>query len=89
MDDDSNYSAKTLDFPKIRPIKDDNLTGTKTGRLELIAEYKLNGVVASMGIVQTISERGRNGCDSLLLAFMDAKVRLLDLYLATNRITLN
>jgi cleavage and polyadenylation specificity factor subunit 1 len=47
---------------------------TSSGRLELVAQYKLNGTIATMGVVKTSSPRGKEGCDSLLLGFSDAKV---------------
>ena len=65
---------KALAFPKLKPLKNDLLEST-SGRLELVAQYKLNGNVASMGIIRTVSPRGKQGCDSLLLAFNDAKVQ--------------
>jgi cleavage and polyadenylation specificity factor subunit 1 len=50
------------------------MTGKTSGRLELVAQYKLNGTIATMGVVKTTSPRGKEGCDSLLLGFSDAKV---------------
>jgi cleavage and polyadenylation specificity factor subunit 1 len=63
-------------YPKLQPIAAHTLTKGRLGRLELVAQYKLSGTVTSMGVVRTSSERGKEGCHSLLLAFSDAKVRL-------------
>ncbi|KAG1061894.1 hypothetical protein G6F42_027559 [Rhizopus arrhizus] len=65
----------TLEFPKIKPIKHKDIAESSSGRLELVAQYKLNGTIATMGVVKTSSPRGKEGCDSLLLGFSDAKVR--------------
>lgn len=64
---------KALVYPKLRPLKKDVL-GTNSGRLELVAQYKLNGNIATMGVIRTSSARGNQGCDSILLGFNDAKV---------------
>jgi cleavage and polyadenylation specificity factor subunit 1 len=69
---------KELVYPKIQPIASDTLKTSRVGRLDLVAQYKLSGTVTSMGVVRTSSERGKEGCHSLLLAFSDAKVRLAD-----------
>lgn len=63
-------------YPQLRPAKN-GLLDTSSARLELVAQYKLNGNVSSMGVVRTSSPRGKQGCDSLLLAFNDAKVGLM------------
>lgn len=63
-------------YPQLRPAKN-GLLDTSSARLELVAQYKLNGNVSSMGVVRTSSPRGKQGCDSLLLAFNDAKVGLI------------
>ncbi|KAI9489620.1 CPSF A subunit region-domain-containing protein [Zychaea mexicana] len=76
---------QALAFPKLKPLKND-LLESSSGRLELVAQYKLNGNVASMGIVRTASPRGKQGCDSLLLAFNDAKMSLLEWSPSTNSI---
>jgi cleavage and polyadenylation specificity factor subunit 1 len=57
----------------MKPLKK-NFTDKTSGRLELVAQYKLNGTIATMGVVKTTSPRGKEGCDSLLLGFSDAKV---------------
>lgn len=44
-----------------------------------MAQYSLNGTIATMGVVRTSSPRGKEGCDSLLLGFEDAKVKI-DIY---------
>ncbi|KAI8646973.1 CPSF A subunit region-domain-containing protein [Parasitella parasitica] len=54
--------------------------------LELVAQYKLNGTIATMGVVKTNSPRGKEGCDSLLLGFSDAKMSLLEWSPSTNSI---
>lgn len=53
----------------------ENIADSSSGRLELVAQYKLNGTIATMGVVKTSSPRGKEGCDSLLLGFNDAKVK--------------
>jgi len=45
-------------------------------RLELVATYRFNGVITSMGVIRT-SSSGQHGLDSVLVSFKDAKVRLL------------
>ncbi|CAG8638902.1 15184_t:CDS:10, partial [Funneliformis caledonium] len=70
-------------FPTLKPAA--NPSSSKTAHLELVAQYKLFGNIASMGVVRTISS-GINGMDSLLLSFKDAKVSLLEWSLATNSI---
>lgn len=70
-------------YPKLKPLDQE---AASSGRLELVAQYKLNGNVASMDIVRTSSPRGKQGCDSLLLAFSDAKMSLLEWSPATNSI---
>ncbi|KAI9364067.1 CPSF A subunit region-domain-containing protein [Pilaira anomala] len=75
----------TLTFPKLKPLKK-NTADKTSGRLELVAQYKLNGTIATMGVVKTTSPRGKEGCDSLLLGFSDAKMSLLEWSPATNSI---
>ena len=58
-------------FPTLKPAA--NPSSSKTAHLELVAQYKLFGNIASMGVVRTVSS-GINGMDSLLLSFKDAKV---------------
>ena len=43
-------------------------------RLELVASYRLNGIITSMGVIRT-SSSGQHGLDSILVSFKDAKVR--------------
>lgn len=62
-----------MTFPKLKPLTK-SIADKTSGRLELVAQYKLNGTIATMGVVKTTSPRGREGCDSLLLGFSDAKV---------------
>ncbi|KAL9551200.1 hypothetical protein MBANPS3_004376 [Mucor bainieri] len=79
----------TLEFPKIKPIKQQqhkDIAESSSGRLELVAQYKLNGTIATMGVVKTSSPRGKAGCDSLLLGFSDAKMSLLEWSPETNSI---
>ncbi|KAL7332399.1 mRNA cleavage and polyadenylation factor subunit [Mucor circinelloides] len=76
----------TLEFPKIKPIKHKDIAESSSGRLELVAQYKLNGTIATMGVVKTSSPRGKEGCDSLLLGFSDAKMSLLEWSPETNSI---
>ncbi|KAI8889133.1 hypothetical protein K501DRAFT_239493 [Backusella circina FSU 941] len=61
-------------------------TDLSSGRLELVAQYKLNGTIATMGVVRTTSPRGKEGCDSLLVGFNDAKMSLLEWSPSTNSI---
>jgi hypothetical protein len=42
-------------------------------RLELVASYRFNGVITSMGVIRT-SSSGQHGLDSILVSFKDAKV---------------
>ncbi|KAI8973376.1 CPSF A subunit region-domain-containing protein [Mycotypha africana] len=74
---------KSLIFPKLKPS---TLEEKTLGRLELVAQYKLNGTIATMGVVRTHSPRGKDGCDSLLLGFQDAKMSLLEWSPSTNSI---
>ncbi|KAI9321430.1 CPSF A subunit region-domain-containing protein [Dichotomocladium elegans] len=78
-----NQDEQALVYSKLRPLKDGPLE-TSSGRLELVAQYKLNGNVASLGIVRTSSPRGKQGCDSILVAFNDAKMSLLEWSPSTN-----
>ncbi|KAI9004902.1 CPSF A subunit region-domain-containing protein [Phycomyces nitens] len=68
---------QTLVYPKLKLLKK-SLMDTTKGRLELVAQYKLNGSVSAMGVVRTSTARGKAGCDSLLLGFNDAKMSLLE-----------
>ncbi|KAG2188997.1 hypothetical protein INT44_004139 [Umbelopsis vinacea] len=76
-----------LVYPKIQPIASDTLKTSREGRLDLVAQYKLSGTVTSMGVVRTSSERGKEGCHSVLLAFSDAKMSLLEWSPATHSVT--
>jgi cleavage and polyadenylation specificity factor subunit 1 len=58
----------------MKPVKK-STADSSSGRLELVAQYKLNGTIATIGVVKTTSPRGKEGCDSLLLGFSDAKVK--------------
>lgn len=42
-------------------------------RLEMVASYRLNGIITSMGVIRT-SSSGQHGLDSILVSFKDAKV---------------
>ncbi|KAF9111435.1 Cleavage and polyadenylation specificity factor subunit 1 [Mortierella sp. AM989] len=46
-------------------------------RLELVASYRLNGIITSMGVIRT-SSSGQHGLDSILVSFKDAKMSLLE-----------
>ncbi|KAF9961999.1 Cleavage and polyadenylation specificity factor subunit 1 [Mortierella alpina] len=46
-------------------------------RLELVATYRFNGVITSMGVIRT-SSSGQHGLDSILVSFKDAKMSLLE-----------
>ncbi|KAI1302103.1 Cleavage and polyadenylation specificity factor subunit 1 [Mortierella claussenii] len=46
-------------------------------RLELVAGYRLNGIITSMGVIRT-SSSGQHGLDSILVSFKDAKMSLLE-----------
>ncbi|KAI8072997.1 CPSF A subunit region-domain-containing protein [Gongronella butleri] len=70
-------------YPPLIPLGND---ATTSARLELVSQYKLNGSIASMGVIRTTSPRGKQGCDSLLLAFDDAKMSLLEWSPETNSI---
>ncbi|KAI8084961.1 CPSF A subunit region-domain-containing protein [Halteromyces radiatus] len=80
-DDDS-----TLPYPNLTPL-DNDIASTNSARLELVAQYNLNGTITTMGVIRTCSPRGKEGCDSLLLGFEDAKMSLLEWSPATNSIT--
>ncbi|KAF8929108.1 Cleavage and polyadenylation specificity factor subunit 1 [Dissophora ornata] len=45
--------------------------------LELVASYRLNGIITSMGVIRT-SSSGQHGLDSILVSFKDAKMSLLE-----------
>ncbi|CAO3589395.1 unnamed protein product [Absidia cylindrospora] len=68
-DDDDDIA---LSYPTLIPL-DNDIAATRSGRLELVAQYNLNGQLP-MGAIRTCSPRGKEGCDSLLLGFEDAKV---------------
>ncbi|KAI8337525.1 CPSF A subunit region-domain-containing protein [Chlamydoabsidia padenii] len=72
-------------FPTLTPLQDD-IAATSSARLELVAQYNLNGTIATMGVIRTCSPRGKEGCDSLLVGFEDAKMSLLEWSPATNSI---
>lgn len=42
-------------------------------RLDLVASYRLNGIITSLGVIRT-SSSGQHGLDSVLVSFKDAKV---------------
>ncbi|GAB5591624.1 mRNA cleavage and polyadenylation factor subunit [Umbelopsis nana] len=86
FDQDMEQTLKELVYPKLQPIAAHTLTKGRLGRLELVAQYKLSGTVTSMGVVRTSSERGKEGCHSLLLAFSDAKMSLLEWSPATHSV---
>ncbi|KAG0002046.1 Cleavage and polyadenylation specificity factor subunit 1 [Entomortierella chlamydospora] len=46
-------------------------------RLELVASYRLNGIITSIGVIRT-SSSGQHGLDSILVSFKDAKMSLLE-----------
>ncbi|KAF8979797.1 Cleavage and polyadenylation specificity factor subunit 1, partial [Entomortierella lignicola] len=46
-------------------------------RLELVASYRLNGIITSLGVIRT-SSSGQHGLDSILVSFKDAKMSLLE-----------
>ncbi|KAF9917040.1 hypothetical protein BX616_002095 [Lobosporangium transversale] len=46
-------------------------------RLELVASYRMNGSITSMGVIRT-SSSGQHGLDSILVSFKDAKMSLLE-----------
>ncbi|KAF9438833.1 Cleavage and polyadenylation specificity factor subunit 1 [Entomortierella beljakovae] len=46
-------------------------------RLELVASYRLNGIITSMGVIRT-SSSGQHGLDSILVSFKDAKQEFLN-----------
>ncbi|EIE79461.1 hypothetical protein RO3G_04166 [Rhizopus delemar RA 99-880] len=76
-----------LTYPKLKPLKKGGMiSDTTLGRLELVAQFKMNGIITTMGTVRTNSPRGREGCDSLLLGFSDAKMSLLEWSSSTNSI---
>ncbi|ORX60565.1 hypothetical protein DM01DRAFT_1300393 [Hesseltinella vesiculosa] len=70
-------------YPSLNALENNVIS---TARLELITQFKLQGSVADMGIIRTCSPRGNQGCDSLLLAFDDAKMSLLEWSPETNTI---
>ncbi|KAL4213346.1 CPSF A subunit region-domain-containing protein [Rhizopus microsporus] len=77
---------RNLTYPKLKPLKKDVVVDSTSGRLELVAQFKLHGIISTMGTVRTNSSRGKEGCDSLLLGFSDAKMSLLEWSSATNSI---
>ncbi|KAK3837510.1 MAG: CPSF A subunit region-domain-containing protein [Linnemannia gamsii] len=54
-------------------------------RLELVASYRFNGVITSMGVIRT-SSSGQHGLDSILVSFKDAKMSLLEWSFSTHSI---
>ncbi|KAJ3013404.1 Cleavage and polyadenylation specificity factor subunit 1 [Thoreauomyces humboldtii] len=58
----------------------------KIARLELHAQFRLQGNVTSMGVVRTSTSNGLKGMDSLLLSFRDAKMSLIEWSPATYNI---
>lgn len=66
-----------MTYPKLKPLKKDVVVDSTSGRLELVAQFNLHGIISTMGTVRTNSSRGKEGCDSLLLGFSDAKVRYI------------
>ncbi|OAD04850.1 hypothetical protein MUCCIDRAFT_139582 [Mucor lusitanicus CBS 277.49] len=84
---DNNNDDDDEDDTAHMPIKQHkDIAESSSGRLELVAQYKLNGTIATMGVVKTSSPRGKEGCDSLLLGFSDAKMSLLEWSPETNSI---
>src|SRR5690554_2446764 len=55
-------------------------------RLELVASYRFNGIITSMGVIRT-SSSGQHGLDSILVSFKDAKVRSLHTVLNSTLLT--
>ncbi|KAI8969822.1 CPSF A subunit region-domain-containing protein [Pilobolus umbonatus] len=80
-----NETDETIPFPKIRHNGREPMDAS-SGRLELVAQYKLSGTITTMGVVKTASARGKEGCDSLLVGFADAKMSLLEWSPSTNSI---
>jgi len=52
----------------VEPLQADQLP-----RLDLVASYRLNGIITSLGVIRT-SSSGQHGLDSVLVSFKDAKV---------------
>ncbi|KAJ3189114.1 mRNA cleavage and polyadenylation factor subunit [Gaertneriomyces sp. JEL0708] len=59
----------------------------RIARLRLVHEEYLNGIITSIGTVRTATGVGAQGLDSLLLAFKDAKVCLLEWSVADHTLT--
>ncbi|KAG0089651.1 Cleavage and polyadenylation specificity factor subunit 1 [Podila epicladia] len=56
----------------VEPLQADQLP-----RLDLVASYRLNGIITSLGVIRT-SSSGQHGLDSVLVSFKDAKMSLLE-----------
>ncbi|KAG0331722.1 Cleavage and polyadenylation specificity factor subunit 1 [Podila humilis] len=56
----------------VEPLQADQLP-----RLDLVASYRLNGIITSLGVIRT-SSSGQHGLDSILVSFKDAKMSLLE-----------
>ncbi|KAI8825062.1 CPSF A subunit region-domain-containing protein [Fimicolochytrium jonesii] len=69
-------SAHTWNSPRPR----------KVAKLNLHAEFRLQGNVTSIGVVRTTTPVGLLGMDSLLLSFKDAKMSLIEFSTATQNI---
>lgn len=52
----------------VEPLQADQLP-----RLDLVASYRLNGIITALGVIRT-SSSGQHGLDSVLVSFKDAKV---------------
>ena len=62
----------------LQPVTMNQNQPSKTCRLELLNEFKLNGVITSIGVVQLSTSVGLQGMNSLLLTFKDAKMSLIE-----------
>ncbi|ORY96617.1 CPSF A subunit region-domain-containing protein [Syncephalastrum racemosum] len=85
IDGNSTSPRQTTVYDNL-PYFGHSLLDNGSGRLELVAQYQLNGTVATMGMIRTSTARGKDGCDSLLLGFNDAKMSLLEWSPSTNSI---
>ncbi|CEI86533.1 hypothetical protein RMCBS344292_00972 [Rhizopus microsporus] len=87
-EEDETLSDNELAKERLNDTEDrkDVVVDSTSGRLELVAQFKLHGIISTMGTVRTNSSRGKEGCDSLLLGFSDAKMSLLEWSSATNSI---
>ncbi|KAM3586172.1 mRNA cleavage and polyadenylation factor subunit [Umbelopsis sp. WA50703] len=45
---------QALVYPKLQPIPSDTLAKTRSGRLELVSQYKLSGTITSMGAMSLL-----------------------------------